>query len=258
METTLPEYRCPNCEAIIEHQYCGQCGQVKRLGKFTIGSILMSFVESIFNFEKGALHTIVNLTYRPAEVVRHYLSGATVKYYTPLKFVFITATLNTLIMLSSGIYDETMIPQMQHQMEGKEAAVAAKLQNYQNFTRDYMSLLSIMQLPIIALTSLIFLRKPKFNYAEHLIYNAYAMAQTNIYQTLIFIILWLMPGVFRDFQSITILSIGMYFLIFYQFSLGLFHHKWYSTLWRSLLTYILSLVLYTLLISVFSIIYTLL
>lgn len=244
---------CPSCGHAIQLRYCPACGQKNFTSRFTLSYLFYSFIESNFSFEKGALSTIYRLVYQPGVVLRGYLSGATVRYFTPLKYLFILVSISALILIGSGVYDDAISTQIQNPKAAVNAKQQAFMQNMQWVSkemRNYMTLLSLVQLPIFAWFSLWLFKKPRLNYAEHLIVNAYALAQSNFYHVIILLFSWAIPSFLHDYWSFTSVGMLLYLAVYTQFFIAFFEYKWPTAILRTLLFYIIAMIFYIILISV--------
>lgn len=59
-----------------------------------------------FNLETGFLHATWALIKNPGKVVSEYLSGITIAYAHPIRFIFVWATVSTIIAVYTGVCDE--------------------------------------------------------------------------------------------------------------------------------------------------------
>jgi hypothetical protein len=90
---------CKKCNAQNEgnQNYCGYCGttiQVKRLEwKF-----IFEEIQQVFNFEKGILFTIREMSIRPGKAVREFLDGDRQRLVKPIFFLFATSVVYSLII----------------------------------------------------------------------------------------------------------------------------------------------------------------
>ena len=127
---------------------------------------------NIFNLERGFLHTTWALIKNPGKVVSEYLSGITISYAHPFRFIFVWATVSTLIAVYTGAYDE--IGRLCVEMNGQSATNNAFATEYTKFLKQYMSLMYLVLIPFFSLGTMLFYRKHKLYFAEHLILNSFS------------------------------------------------------------------------------------
>ena len=87
---------CKNCNTIFHGQYCNVCGQ-KLINRFTLSFLWQGFHKDIFEVDNGLLLTYRDMWVRPGTMVLEYISGATKKYYSPLKYLIFWTALYLII-----------------------------------------------------------------------------------------------------------------------------------------------------------------
>jgi hypothetical protein len=210
--------------------------------------MIYSFFESNFSFEKGIFRTIKELSYKPGEVVNNYIKGITNPYYTPLKFVFVAASFSALLMISTGVFEDTSANQAaisERSVKQKEATM-----KMMQFIGNYMSLISLVYLPFAALMSKLFFKKPKYNFAEHLVFNAYTQGQATLYGMILTLAVWLGLDFLSSNSAFTIAGVLINLIVYIQFSISTFKYSWYNSMWRGALVYLVSYLLYLILLTV--------
>lgn len=91
--------KCLNCGTCYKGNFCPNCGQSRKTKRFTIASVFGQFLEILTNMERGALHTCIDLCYRPGYMIRDYLKGHRVEYTKPIQLLFILATISLVLHL---------------------------------------------------------------------------------------------------------------------------------------------------------------
>lgn len=89
--STQPSEACANCEAPRMGEYCYACGQHFLEGRLTIRGLVRDYVVRKLGLEGGLLRTVVDLTVRPASMIRHYLDGRRQRYTNPVGYLLLTA-----------------------------------------------------------------------------------------------------------------------------------------------------------------------
>ena len=91
---------------------------------------------NIFNLEKGFLYTTWALIKTPGKVVSEYLSGITIPYAHPFRFIFVSATISTLIAVYTRVYDE--IGKLTAEMNSDNPLNDIMVKEYPKFLKKYI------------------------------------------------------------------------------------------------------------------------
>ncbi len=191
---------CLNCGNQYEGNYCPVCGQAATTKRFTFGLIVRKCFEA-FDFEHGMLFLIKELTVGPGTIIRQYLSGRRKPIYDPLRYLFWTTALMTLLNV----------------LINPENAYMAKIEvdgvarNVNLWTTSNMTAMFLISLPIYALMTKLFFREWKFNFSEHLILNMYAIGHTNLFNALVTVTLfWSKMHSYATFGAMIIVPVYFY------------------------------------------------
>ena len=166
------EQSCKSCGTTLEGSYCFNCGQRTISKRFTVKESVGWLLTNIFSLEKGFLHTTWALIKNPGKVVSEYLSGITIPYAHPFRFIFVWATVSTLIAVYTGVYDE--IGKITAGMNPDNPFGESFGQEYGKFLKQYMSLMYMAFIPFFAIGTKLFYMKHKLYFAEHLILNSFS------------------------------------------------------------------------------------
>ncbi len=169
----LTESTCKNCGESLSNAYCPNCGQKVLHDRITIRTSLSQFWASVFNVEKGLWFTLKMMMINPKKVFDDYLSGNRLKYMHPFRFAIILLTIQTFLMLSTGLYED--IQQSVSQASGQK--VNALQQGVTEFINMHMNLIIAFSIPFLALGTKLLFRSAKYNYAEHLVMQSFAYGQ---------------------------------------------------------------------------------
>ncbi len=96
-------HKCLNCDTEFKGNYCPNCGQKAGVGRLRIRNTIVNFLGLFTKMNRGAVHTIVDLLYRPGFMMREYLDGHRAEYASPLLLVFLVITLNVILPYSSSV-----------------------------------------------------------------------------------------------------------------------------------------------------------
>jgi len=162
---------CKNCDTPFEGNFCNNCGQKLITKRFTLKESIGWIINSVFNFDKGFLHTTRELIIRPGEVIKSFLAGRTIRDAHPFRFVFIWATLSALIGVYLNIYEESGLAI--NRLAGQSEEQLERSRQVMVIMKQYMSFVMMGIIPFIALGTYLVTRRKGLNYAEHLILIAY-------------------------------------------------------------------------------------
>ncbi|WP_026705745.1 DUF3667 domain-containing protein [Flavobacterium soli] len=89
---------CLNCNHVVEHRFCPNCGQENIDTRKTFHHLFVHFFEDLTHYENSFWKTIRNLILKPASLTKEYLSGKRMSYLAPVRlYIFISfATFLTL------------------------------------------------------------------------------------------------------------------------------------------------------------------
>ena len=165
--------QCKNCGHEYEGNFCPNCGQKYIDKRYNLKDSIVWFFNSIFNLDHGFLYTTKELVVKPGHVIRSVLNGITINYTHPFRLLFIWATINTLAVIFFGTFDE-QTAEITNSFEYSEAQ--QKFQQEVNaYMKKYLNFVIMLNIPFFSIFSGLLYRKRKFNFAEHLIINSYAI-----------------------------------------------------------------------------------
>lgn len=231
---------CKNCEAELNGPFCSQCGQVVISKRITVRNLISYILSAITNVERGLWFTLNGLLRRPATVIQEYVNGRTRPYYHPLRLAFLLGTISIVLMFAffdfeaaQASFAEQLNPNISE--EQKELQLKAN-----RAIRPFMNFLPLLLIPFFAIGTWWFHRKKQFNYAEHLVLNAYLyslMTLVNLPLLLLYIYL-----------DNIMLSTVMGFLLFTAFG-GIIFKKLFAgsllfNLLKALLSYLMGFIIF--------------
>jgi hypothetical protein len=142
------------------------------------GEVVKDALFSVVKVNRGFLFTVKELSLRPGKAVQNYLAGHRVDYYSPHKYLFfigaITSFLTSRFHSFSGEYTSAGT---------FDGDIHTFLGAFFQYADMYATLVNVISIPVFALFSFLLFRRSGYNYAEHLVLNAYITAQ----QLLLFI-----------------------------------------------------------------------
>ena len=95
------QHRCFTCGQEFKGNYCPNCGQSARLGRYSFKSTLSQFVEVWGVGDRSVFRTLRDLLLRPGYMIRDYISGMRMAYFPPFKLLFLLTAI--LLVVHSGV-----------------------------------------------------------------------------------------------------------------------------------------------------------
>ncbi len=196
-----PIITCLNCGNHFEGNFCPICGQEASTRRFTFSLIIMKLVNT-FDVEHGMMFIIRELTARPGSVIKQYLNGRRKPIYDPLRYLFWTTALMSILNVIIDPQNANMA----------KIEVDGVVRNINLWTTSNMNAMFLISLPIYALMTKWFFREWKLNFSEHLIVNMYAIGHANLFNSLVTLTLyWSKFHAYMTF--IVMIGVPMYFYI---------------------------------------------
>ena len=171
---------CKNCNEELTGTYCSHCGQKQLSDRFTVKRILTELISMITNIEKGFWFTTKMLFSNPAKMINDYIGGITVRYYNPFRYLIIWVAIGVFINLNLGMFDlqqEAIREFSQVQQQPQSTDLSERISQKM---RELLNIFPLLFVPFLALFSFLVYRSKGWNYAEHLITNAYLYAQLSL------------------------------------------------------------------------------
>lgn len=181
---------CKNCGESTQKNFCSNCGQSVKVGRVNLYHILHNFLHGIVHIDSGFFYTMKELTFRPGKTIHDYFEGKRVRLFKPFGYFFILITayvfLSHLFIGSVLGSSDVVISEVKVDVdnEGLDTTSVNTLSNIKEITEmvlgvleKYFSLATLCTIPLISLISIVFFRKQKYNYGEHLVINSYILGQ---------------------------------------------------------------------------------
>ena len=161
------------------------------------------------------------------------MDGNRHRYMNPFRFLLFAATF---IVLSEAILENTTSYTL-FSLEGSDDASSKVIGD---FMKNYMNVIILFSVPFYTIGSWIFFRKPKWNLAEHLVVNAYAISMIVLLSSIVSLIAYpfgntVASGVERISQLLN-------FFLAYVY-IETWSYKWWKGLLKMMLSFALSSIL---------------
>ncbi len=190
---------CISCGSTFLENYCQHCGQKLINDRITVKRSLQQFWATMFNVDKGLWFTIKGLFVNPRAVFNQYISGGTNRYVHPFRFAIILITVQTFLLVSSGLYRNIQVNfsvMMEQEVNPLQGILMA-------FVNSHMHLLIAASIPALAFGSRLFFGSKKYNFAEHLVIQSFAYGQVVFIGILTFPIQYYLQGESMLFQFVS-------------------------------------------------------
>ena len=154
--------------------------------RISLKSIFTSILATL-NLEKGYFFTLKELLLRPGQAIRGYLfTEERSRYVKPLGFLLLSLAVSILITVNimewSGKLD---LNTMDNNGQAMTPEMKAALSKILAVVFKYQNLFEILKVPFISFLTYKFFERARFNFAEHLVMNAYALAIQSLLSILI-------------------------------------------------------------------------
>ena len=175
------------------------------LNRFNVTKLWSSVLKAL-NLEKGILYTLTGLVIRPGEVLNTYLFEDRTKMTKPLSFLLLAVGISTFLTINLIGLEETMLAGMNAGAGETDPEQAEFMKMYSTKFTQYYNIIQLLSVPFLALSSYLFFKKHKYNYAEHLVIAAYLTGILNAIYILV------IPIAMFDFMLVSLMFIFIYFV----------------------------------------------
>jgi len=175
--------KCKNCGNLIEHEYCGYCGQEVHVERITFTYIVHDVFHFFTHMEKGFVYTTLRMLVSPGTVVIDYVRGKRKRYQSPVSYFLIWTTIFilTLYLFVKTFGEDAVIDYKDYFGPGMNTT----------FAISNLSLILAVIVPVQAFHLFLVILRPKYNYFESLVMAIYAVG-TIIFLQFVFAILSLL------------------------------------------------------------------
>lgn len=249
---------CKNCGQDTNGKFCSDCGQTTHIHRVNLHHLIHEFLHGVLHVDKGLFFTIKELTVRPGQTIRNYLGGKRVNYFKPFSYLFMIATVYTLIMHFMDIpiiNSESVleVARATQEIEHDEIMVEINdnLQFFYSWINERYAIFSLLLLPLSAFISFLVFYRTKYNYGEHLVINSYIVGHSTLLLIIGIPFIYYLPNIstwmFICLSATSILKLYMLFSLFNNY-------KRISRIFLSIFCIILEYIITCFIISVFIIV----
>lgn len=229
---------CLNCGTELMGPFCHQCGQKGSTHRINIKHFFQhDLLHGVFHLDKGILYTLKCLLFEPGNTIRNFLSGKRVMHYNIFALFVIVVALKTLV--DYQIDNEHVFHS--YGQTATDEKVNSAIDHYYKF-------FYLLAIPLLSAFSYALSRRLRYNYAEHIVFNAFLLTGGFFYALLVSLFCYL-TGIQNP--EITGLILTIVYLIkgYYEVTRGVY--TFIGFLWRIvsiLLLFLLSLAIALLLV----------
>jgi hypothetical protein len=229
---------CKNCGADLDGKFCSNCGQKADIHSISFSYLTHESVHALTHTDKGFLFLIKDLFLKPGIVAKEYIEGSRKKYFNPLSFFVITSALHAYFVTKTGYFSAS---ESGGNASGRRMpSWMADAFTYSNEHGRLFQFLFII--PLLALLTWTFFRKPKRNLAELSVLFAFIVGESNVIRILIFIPVFVL---FPELGRSNIYTFEFLLLVYIAIALKQFYNQnIIVTAIKSLFIVLLMIVLY--------------
>lgn len=179
---------CLNCGAEVTRNFCAECGQENTDYRVSLRRLIGDLADELFQFESRLWRTFAVLFTRPGQLTLDYNAGRRVRYTTPLRLYvlasvayFFVAGISARqesivkvdfkdVTLSSGPDSNAFLQQLDRRLGAVQQDPQAASRRASQTLTDWAPRVMALLLPLFALLTLAFFRRPRLYYVEHLVF----------------------------------------------------------------------------------------
>ena len=129
---------CATCGTHYSGNYCPRCGQSARIGRYSFKQAFLLFLDVWGLGNRGMFRTIRDLILRPGYMIRDYLQGMQMAYFPPFKMFFLLVALSLLVSSGFNIKLENRLEKAQKEFSvGMNSAFGEKDSTYTANTQSF-------------------------------------------------------------------------------------------------------------------------
>ena len=180
---------CLNCssELAASQHFCANCGQKTSTHRITFSHLLHDFFHALTHADKGVLHLLKELTFRPGTVAREYVRGKRKKYFNPITFFLLVMVLFVFAstLLHKSVMKQGPDPSILASIPTAEGraiytAIMTRAGNAMYVMAKYGNVVGMIAVPFLSLITWLCFRRRGYNYSEHLTANFFFTSYNNL------------------------------------------------------------------------------
>lgn len=172
--------KCKNCSLSLRENdnFCNACGAKVIRNRLTFKNLWEEFTEKFLNLDNTFLKTFLHLFTQPETVIVGFINGVRRKYMNPVNYIAIALTLTGILIFFMKKTFPEGIDFNQFGTQVYKAEVSKKLTD---FIFAFYSLISLLFIPVFAVSAYLSFNNKKFVFTEHIISFIYIQAQYSLF-----------------------------------------------------------------------------
>ncbi len=254
-QTETKTTKCLNCGNEFEGNFCPECGQDAKTGRFTMHFVFENLLAAFISKDGGIWFTLKNLFTRPGAMIVEILQGKRRRYFSPFPMLFFVLTVYILLYTFTGSRGD--IQAMEQKIMESEVAidneVDEKTQNALTNVNEIKRLVgkglkmyythytavTMLTIPFFLFVTRLWYGKnnrKRYYRAEYLVAITYSMVMVVLYRCLSSLVYLISHNVSDNMGGFIPIAIIIAFTACFRKMLGFSIVK---TAWRSLLALVL-------------------
>ncbi|MXV15435.1 hypothetical protein [Hufsiella ginkgonis] len=227
---------CKNCGTDFTGSFCNSCGQ-RASHRLTVAHLMHDLGHIFLHADKAIFPFAWSVTIQPGVKALEFVEGKR-KMFNPVQYMILSVGLVMLLMSKTDFYQSMYAMRKDISAQGSNKFQEKQLA-IDNFTKEHTNIISLIMVPAFALFCWWQFKKRGYNYAENVMVIVFAMCQINTLNILILLVAMLLHLQAPAIIMLTfLLTMACFSITFMQF----FQVKWYTAAAKSVLTYLLSMV----------------
>ena len=224
-ESVVEQHTCSNCGQSYEGDFCPVCGQKNDVGRVSWKSVGQELIKIWGMESRSLLSSILQLLGRPGYLIGDYISGRRQVCYSPVSMLFVMAVIVTLVLQLAGV---KMVNESAVETVKYAALAKAAIWMVNHLGWGMLILTAFLILP----TWLLFRYAPK-----HPLHTLPEGIYIQLFMSTLVLIIFVLSQAFAGWL---LWLVPIYYFIAYR---QLFGYGIWGTLWRTIMTWSVSLFL---------------
>lgn len=267
---------CLNCNTTLQGAYCHSCGQKGSIHRLSLRHFVAhDLVHGLWHIEGSLPRTLLNVIRWPGRAAVAYIGGRRAGHFNLITLMLVLIGLNFFVNaalypkgktvrvsnveIRSIPFEDTVASSSADKDMHPEAGTAptrapARLRQW---VRDNGKWIILGTVPVLSLASVIVFRRPRYNYAEHLLISSFFLAGVLLLRLLLTVLEWTFEHLLhRDGLRLVWLAIPLYLGMLYWQAFRA-HYSATGWVWRVILLPVLFALIFLLAVVIASALYVL-
>lgn len=238
---------CLNCNFAVDNKFCPSCGQKTDTHRIVMKHFVMhDLLHGVWHLEKGILFTLKETIIRPGQAALDYIKGKRVRYYNVFYLALLVIGLNVILLH----FKETQVKETLEALKNSKSA-------FNDFVSKYSKIILFCIVPIFSLNAKLIFKRLKLNIAEHFILGGITLLGLLISSSVLFVLSILELKYNSGISSFLKVIVALFIFLFpgwSYFNATKNLYKFWGYLWRIFIFYILTLIVFLLIIAFITVI----